>query len=372
VNRELLVSPDVALLEAMDRLTRGSAKIVFVVDTDDVLVGTLTDGDIRRAILAGHELSGSIRGAYNPDPACVRQGGYTPRELRQLFQERYVDVVPIVDAAHRVVDHVTWHEAFEEPPDAGDIAGVPVVIMAGGMGTRLQPFTHVLPKPLLPIDGKPVIDHIMDRFRAAGATEFCLTLNHKARILRAYLEDAPDPEGVTFVQEASPLGTAGPLRLLAGRFTAPVVVTNCDVLVSIDYRALLDFHAKSRCDLTLVASVRSFRLPYGTCDIAADGTLQGIEEKQELTRLVNTGLYVIDPGLFPGIPADRHYDMNTFIDDLKASGRRVAVFPVSAEAWVDVGQWDEYQQATRLLGRVADRAPGATPAARALLPRQKQ
>ena len=351
LDRKLLILPDLTLLQAMDALTKGSEKIVFVVDAEDVLLGTLTDGDIRRFILAGHQLSGAVREAFNRRPVFLRQGSYTPHEIRAMFQERAVDVIPIVDDRGRIVDHVSWHEAFEEPRnDLGNIAGVPIVIMAGGQGTRLQPFTHVLPKPLLPIDGKPVIDHIIERFRSAGASKFYLTVNHKAGILRAYLEDVHVEREITLVQEDAPLGTAGALRLLRGQFDRPVLVTNCDILVTTNFRDLVDFHLGSGCEMTLVASVRNFRLPYGACTIGDDGTLRAIEEKPEWTQLVNTGLYVVNPNLFDEIPAGRMYHMTTFIGDLMQSGRRIAVFPVSSEAWIDIGQWEEYRRATEIMG----------------------
>jgi len=351
VNADVLVQPTATLLQAMDALTKGNQKIVFVVDEDHVLLGTLTDGDIRRFILAGHSLTGSIEGAYNRRPVSVEQGTLTLPKLRALLQERTVDVVPIVDGTGRVVDCVTWHDIFEAPPrPADDIAHVPVVIMAGGFGTRMQPFTHVLPKPLVPIDGKPVIDHIIERFATAGAKSFYAMVHHKARILKAYLEDAHPDGSVRIVEEAHPRGTAGALRLLAGQVSGPVLVTNCDVLVGIRFRDLVDFHVKSGHTMTMVASVRTFQLPYGACTIGPHGTLEGIEEKPALTRLVNTGLYVIDAAAFADIPDHHVYHMNTFMSDLMASGRPVSVFPASSEAWVDVGQWDEYRRANRLLG----------------------
>lgn len=357
MNRKLLVSPDITLLQAMDALTKGEEKIVFVVDPDDVLLGTLTDGDVRRFILAGHPLSSSIREAFNPQPVFVRHGAYSPHELRALFQAHPVEVIPVVDAAGCVVDHLSWHGLLDEPVkrSSGAIDGVPVVIMAGGLGTRLQPFTHVLPKPLLPIDGKPVIDHIIERFRAVGASTFYVTVNHKARILRAYLDGTAD-NGITLIEEDAPLGTAGALRLLAGRFETPVLVTNCDVLLAVDYRELLDFHVTSGCAMTVVASVRSVRLPYGACDIGEDGTLRGIEEKPALTRLVSTGVYVMSPCVLDDIPPADTYSMITLIADVMRSGKRVAVFPVSAHAWADVGQWREYQRATRVIAHHEPRA----------------
>ncbi|HUE85926.1 MAG TPA: sugar phosphate nucleotidyltransferase, partial [Vicinamibacterales bacterium] len=155
------------------------------------------------------------------------------------------------------------------------------------------------------------------------------------------------------IQEDEPRGTAGALRMLAGHFTSPVFVTNCDVLLAINYRELLDFHAASGCVMTLAASLRNFRLPYGSCGIGPDGTLRDIEEKPELTRLVNTGLYAMNPGVFERIPADGPYNMTTLMTDLMETGDRVAVFPVSSEAWLDVGQWDEYRRATQLMTRGA-------------------
>jgi len=350
VIKDLLITPSATLLQAMDALTKGNRKIVFVVSDDQILLGTLTDGDIRRFILAGHELSGAIVGAHNQRPVTVEQGAFTRQALRALFQEHSVEVIPILDGSGRVVDCATWYEAFGTPSEpSDDIAGVPVVIMAGGFGTRMQPFTHVLPKPLVPIDGKPVIDHIIDRFGDAGAQSFTVMVHHKARILKAYLGDAYPAGRVEVVEEEHPLGTAGALRLLAGQVEGPAVVTNCDVLVDMRYRDLLDFHVQSGCGMTMVASVRTFQMPYGACTIGSDGTLERIEEKPETTRLVNTGLYVIDSSTFGDIPAGRAYDMNTFMSDLTASGRRVAVFPISADAWIDVGQWEEFHGASQRL-----------------------
>jgi len=334
----------------MDALTKGNARLVLVVDTDDRLLGTLSDGDLRRFVLAGNELSSSIQGAFNQNPTCVQVDSFSKQDLRRLFQEKSVTLIPVVDNEGRVVDHVSWEEAFEgDEKKAEDIRDVPIVIMAGGQGTRLKPFTHVLPKPLIPIDGKPIIEHIMDRFRDAGGTSFYVTVNHKARILRAYLENGDGARDIAFVEEEMALGTAGALRLLAGRFNEPAIVSNCDVLVAVNYRELMDFHVASGCSITMVASAQSYRVPYGACSINDDGTLRGIEEKPELAMLANTGLYIVNPSVFDRIPEDEVYHMTNLIADLMQGDDSVAVFPVSSEAWVDIGQWEEYRRAARLM-----------------------
>jgi NDP-sugar pyrophosphorylase family protein len=222
---------------------------------------------------------------------------------------------------------------------------VPVIIMAGGRGTRMEPFTKILPKPLVPVNEKPIIEHIIERFINVGCNEFHLTVNYKSRILKAYFEELQPDYGLHFVEEQEPLGTAGSLRFLDKQFDQPFFVTNCDIIIKADYRSLYDFHRKFGYDITLVASAKEYVIPYGTCELNSEGHLSHINEKPQYDFLINTGLYILNPDVLKLIPKNKFYHITHLIEDAKEQGKKVGVFPIDDDAWIDVGQWAEYRQA---------------------------
>jgi NDP-sugar pyrophosphorylase family protein len=224
---------------------------------------------------------------------------------------------------------------------------MPVVIMAGGKGSRLQPFTKILPKPLVPIHEKPIIEHIIERFLEFGCYDFHLTLNYKGRILKAYFEELEPDYQIHFVDEEEPLGTAGSLRFLLGEFTQPFFVTNCDIIVKTDYASLVEFHQMGGYDVTLVASAKEFVIPYGTCELNGDGYLSHINEKPKYDFLINTGLYVLNPDILNLIPENKFYHITHLIEDAINHGKKVGVYPVDDNAWIDIGQWSEYRKVVK-------------------------
>jgi NDP-sugar pyrophosphorylase family protein len=245
---------------------------------------------------------------------------------------------------------LTWAKVFKNGEKKKlQSLDVPVVIMAGGKGTRLEPFTYVLPKPLVPIHEKPVIEHLLESFTDVGVHEFIITLNYKARIMKAFFEELNPSYTVDFVVEQEPLGTAGSLKFLEGRFDLPFMVTNCDIIIKTDYLNLYKFHQKNNYDITLVASMKNYTIPYGTCELNADGHLEHINEKPEYDFLVNTGLYVLNSNVLELIPAGKFYHITHLIEDVKNSGKRVGVYPIADDAWIDVGQWAEYKKAVERL-----------------------
>lgn len=351
----LSIAADVTLREAMKQLDKTAEKCLFVVEGNGALLGALTDGDVRRAILAGRSLDGTIHDVYNAKPVMVHAVGAvdTAEERKQalsLMVSRKVEVVPVVDSGNQIVRYYTWTELSEgtaepkRPP-----LDVPVVVMAGGFGTRLEPFTKVLPKPLIPVRDKPIIEHIIDRFVDTGASEFWLTVNYKSRILKAYFEDRDPDYTVHFVDEPEPMGTAGSLRLLGDQIDDSFFVTNCDIIVDADYTKVLEYHRATNNLVTLVGSTIHYQIPYGTCILDDNGRLERIDEKPGYDFLVNTGMYVLDPKALGLIPSDDLFHMTHLIDKAIATGHPVGVFPVSEEAWIDVGQWQEYQKAASRL-----------------------
>jgi dTDP-glucose pyrophosphorylase len=353
--RSLQVMADVTIREAMVRLDQTAEKCLFIVDADEILVGTLTDGDVRRAILAGARLDEAIKCHFHLNPLKVIESpGEDPAriddQVLHIMKASRVEVVPVVNASGRLSRYVTWGDFFSEPSrEVRPPLDVPVVIMAGGYGTRLEPFTKVLPKPLIPVHDKPIIEHIIDRFVEHGADDFRLTVNYKSRIIKAYFEDQHPSYRLSFIDEVEPMGTAGSLQYLAADVSGAVFVTNCDVIINADYRRILAHHREHGHAVTLVGSAVHYEIPYGTCVLNDSGSLASIHEKPSYDFLVNTGMYVLDTETLSIIPARGTYHMTQLIGDVIKAGRTVGVFPISEDAWIDVGQWKEYERATERL-----------------------
>ena len=351
---ELCVPPELGLIDAMKRLDETGYRVLLVVDDKRRLLGVLTDGDLRRYILRTGQLDGRLQDAYNPHPIFLTQANFSEARAKRVLLEHHIDVLPIVDDMGRVVDIVTWADLFgrdvprEVPPE--ERIHIPVVIMAGGRGTRLQPFTHVLPKPLIPVGEKPIVEHIMDHFHRYGVEQFYLTLNYKGEMIEAYFRGRRDlPYRVEFVWEEDFWGTAGSLKLLEDRIQDDFIVSNCDVIVRAHYGHVLRHHRERRAALTSLTSIQHHRIPYGVVHIREGGEITGLEEKPEYTFPINTGVYVINPRALAYIPERQAFDMTDLINALLRARQRVLAYPVSERDFVDVGQWDAYREAARKL-----------------------
>lgn len=349
--KDLTIHPDATIKEAMETLDKTAEKVLLVVDENQVFIGSLTDGDIRRYILKGHNLAtGTIRDAYNKDPICLFQEELDPERIRELLRESRIDLIPVLDQHRRVVDFITWEKAFgNNRKSESQKLDVPVVIMAGGIGTRLKPFTKVLPKPLIPVGGKPVIDHIIDRFRAYGVSKFYVTIHHMSRILCAYFEEKSPDYSIDFAKEDEPRGTASSLKLLIDRLRKPFFVSNCDTIIEADYADIYRFHTQNNYDITLVASTKQFNIPYGICKLNSGGSLKRIQERPKYSFLVNTGLYVLNPNVTDLIPDNKLFHITHLMDKVRENNGIVGVYPVSENAWIDVGQWAEYRKALKMM-----------------------
>jgi dTDP-glucose pyrophosphorylase len=346
----LLVRSRTSVLDAMRQLEDTAHKILMVVDDDEQLLGSLTDGDIRRWILAEGDLQEAVERVCNRTPFQVGPD-YDIALVRRTMVEKKIDCIPVVNGARQVVDLLFWDDVFEgegrtRPARRLD---VPAVIMAGGKGTRLDPFTQILPKPLIPLGEKTVIEHIIDHFLKFGVSRFILSVNEKAKIIKSYFEELGPSYAISYVEEDQPLGTAGSLRYLRGVLDRTLIVTNCDVIIDADYGELVDFHHVNSNDITIVGSLKNYHIPYGICEIANGGSLERITEKPEYNFLVNTGMYVLGAQTLGLIPEGVVFHMTDLIGCVQKSGGKVAVFPVSDKAWIDTGEWAEYRKALREL-----------------------
>tara|TARA_B100000029_G_scaffold516583_1_gene631435 strand:- start:1016 stop:2053 length:1038 start_codon:yes stop_codon:yes gene_type:complete len=345
-----MVKTDITIRQAMKKLNETGQKCLVLTNEENILAGTLSDGDLRKAILQGFAVDDSVEGIYQTKPTALVEGKYDIAKAKKLFTKNKFDLIPIVNEKGKLVDLLFWENVFKKKKNVnkGQLE-TPVVIMAGGRGTRLEPFTKVLPKPLVPIHDKPVIEHIIDRFTEVGVNEFILTINYKARIMKAFFEELQPEFSVDFLEEKEPLGTAGSLKFLNGKFKEPFLVTNSDIIINSDYPDLYDFHKENNYDITLVASMKNYTIPYGTCELNKKGHLKNINEKPEYNFLVNTGLYVMNPDVLDLIPSKRVYHITHLIEEAKKRGRKVGVYPIDDDAWIDIGEWAEYQKAVERL-----------------------
>lgn len=343
--QKLIIPRQMPLKEALRKLDEGSEKILFVADDGNKLFGALTDGDTRRWILASGDLSAPVEKVCNPNPVW-RTADYDVDELKKLMLERNLIAIPILNDKHEIQDFISWDEIFsEEAKPKKSRIDVPVVVMAGGKGTRLDPFTKILPKPLIPIGDKPIISHIIDRFREYQINDFYVSVNHKARIIKAYFEEISVPYNISYILEDKPLGTAGALKYLEGKLNGNFFISNCDIIVEAEYDKILAHHLNTGVDITMVASLKHYAIPYGVCDLDAQGNLERIREKPGFDFLVNTGMYVMNARALAYIPKDEFFHMTDLMEAVKNNGGAVGVFPVSDKAWIDVGEWSEYKEA---------------------------
>ena len=348
--KNLIVDKNISIIKAMKKLNESGQKGLIIVEDENLLMGTLTDGDIRKAILNGANISNSIDLIYNRKPTFLVEGAFSLEDVKKIFLERKFDLIPVVDKKGKHVDTLFWEKIFKKNRNKSkEKINVSVVIMAGGKGSRLAPFTNILPKPLVPVHNKPIIEHIIDRFYEFGCNNFYMTVNYKARILKAYFDELQPDYNMSFVDESEPLGTAGCLRLLNGKFDEPFFVSNCDIIVKTNYQKIYDFHQKGGFDVTLVASAKEYIIPYGTCELNSNGHLSHINEKPQYNFLINTGLYILNPDILPFIPKNKFYHITHLIEEVKNRGKKVGVYPVDDEAWIDVGEWAEFKKATEKL-----------------------
>ena len=348
--KNITVEPDITIRQAMKEIGKSGKRCLVIVDSKNNLLGTLSDGDLRKAILNGASTSDCVQNVYQSKPTVLVNGRYEVDDVRRLFKKERFDIIPVVDDHGKLIDVLFFDTILNnEKKKQKEIVNVQVVIMAGGKGTRLEPFTKVLPKPLVPIHEKPIIEHIIERFTDIACSDFYLTVNYKGKILKAYFEELQPEYKISFVNENKPLGTAGSLQYLKGKFDKPFFVTNCDIIIKADYRSLYEFHQKGGYDITLVASAKEYVIPYGTCELNDEGHLSHTNEKPKYDFLINTGLYVLNPDVLCQIPIDKYYHITHLIEDVKNEGKKVGIYPIHDDDWIDVGQWAEYKKALEKL-----------------------
>lgn len=348
--RELSIEKSRHLIHALQQMDETGRKLLVVTDSGGYH-GIISAGDIQRGIIADHPLDTPVETLMGARAVRVARAGDPFDAIRQMMMNFRTEFMPVLDGQGELVDVHFWDDVFGDAEIRRTPVDLPVVIMAGGKGTRLRPFSNILPKALFPIGERTILEEIMERFRVHGCEDFWLSVNHKADFIQNYVEQLEDPpRSVEYLREDRPLGTAGSLSLLRGNVTSTFFVTNCDILVDADYAEIVDYHREHENAVTLIGALKEIRIPYGTVESGEGGLLTAFREKPNLNYLINTGFYLLEPGVLDEIPVDVFYDMTQLVEDVRANDGRVGVFPVSEKSWRDIGEWQEYERTIRLAG----------------------
>jgi dTDP-glucose pyrophosphorylase len=336
-----LVAPSASVRDALETITKNSHQAVMVVDDVGRLAGIVTDGDIRRGLLRGVPLDGRVSDVMNARPMTAPPG-IARDEALALMQRRHLRHLPLVETESRLLIDVLLLDDLLRPASLPNVA----VLMAGGYGTRLRPLTESVPKPLLSVGGKPLLEILVERLRAAGVQEIFFTVHYKSEMIETHFGDgARLGVRIRYIREEVPLGTAGGLSQLPEPLTVPFLLVNGDILTKCDFRAMLDFHRRYRADLTVGTVPHTVEVPYGVLEVEGE-QLSTISEKPRLDFLINSGIYVIEPAALTLIPRGQPFDAPELIPLLKKAGRTVVAFPIR-EYWLDVGRLTDFTQANR-------------------------
>lgn len=329
------------IINAMKKMDKEGVKLLFVFENDRFL-GILTIGDIQRAIIRNVDMNAMVLSILDKNKIYAKVSESLDVIKKKMYELR-AECMPLVDEANNLLDVYFWNDMFDGKKEGRlDKIDVPVVIMAGGLGTRLKPITNVIPKPLIPINEKTILETIIDQFEKIGCSKYYLSVNYKSEIIEYYLAHLDKNHDITFLKEDKPLGTIGSVSLLKGKIDKPFFVSNCDIIVDQDYRDVFDYHVNNKNDITIVTAIKSFHIPYGVIETGENGLMKGISEKPDMSYMINTGVYILEPQLINEIPENTFYHITDLIEKVRKNGGRVGCFPVSEKSWTDIGDWNEY------------------------------
>ena len=346
---KISISDTSTILEALKCMDK-TYKRLLLVFKDNVFLSLLSIGDIQRAIINGVNLDTSISKILRDNIRLAKKEN-TFDEIKALMLKWRAECMPIVDSDGNLIDVYFWEDVFgeEEKIQKANLE-LPVVIMAGGKGTRMRPLTNVIPKPLIPIGKNTIIEEIMNRFVEVGCNDFQISVNYKAETIKHYFKELNNKHyKLGYFQEEKPLGTAGSLFLIKDKITTTFFVSNCDIIIDEDYSEILKYHQENKNELTIVSALKHYPIAYGTIETSNGGVLTKLIEKPDLTFQINTGMYILEPHLLKEIPENTFFHITHLIENIQKRKGKVGVFPISEGSWKDIGEWDEYLELVQKL-----------------------
>lgn len=337
-----IVNHDLSIIDALGKLDSCAKKILFICNEKKQLVAAITDGDVRRWILKNGDLSASVDKIANFNPKYIFDADII--KAKNYMLKNSISALPVLNADKTIKTIVFWTDNDIDLKIKNKI-NLPVVIMAGGKGTRLYPYTKILPKPLIPIGNIPIIERIIEQFVKAGCLDFFVIVNYKKDMIKAYFNEVKNKKyRITFVDEDTPLGTGGGLKLLEGYLQTDFILTNCDILIKTDFKDIIDEHNNKNQSVTMICSAKKFTIPYGIIELDENEHIINMKEKPVLSFLTNTGCYVVDDSVFKYIGRDENIGFPDVIKRMKNDNKIVGIYPIHEDAWLDMGQFDELER----------------------------
>ena len=336
----LIIQQSNTIIDGFKKMDAEHTKMLLLYNNNK-FINLVTIGDLQRALLKGQGTEELLENIIIGD----KQLAYTNEsedEIQEKLNRIRSEYIPVLNDKHEIVKIVYWKSKAQKEKKKTDLNNIPVVIMAGGQGTRLRPITNVIPKALVPIGEKPIIESIMDRFNACGSKQFLLSVNYKWEVIRDYFNNFKHSFEIEYFQEEKPLGTAGSLSLMRDKLTSTFFISNCDIVIEDEYEHILKYHKENKNIITIVACLKNYSIPYGIMTRTEDGLLDEMKEKPNDTYLINTGMYILEPEVLDMVPNDTFFHITELIDKVKKSEKRVGIFPVSEGSWKDIGEWPEY------------------------------
>lgn len=336
--KDFIVSEEDTIIEVM-RVIDINAKGIAFVGKEGCLLAVVTDGDIRRYILRNGDLNVSIKNIANYKPKYLIKDENI--DYIEYMKNHCITALPIVNKKKKIL---SIHFLYDKHTLRATNINIPVVIMAGGKGSRLHPYTQILPKPLIPIGEKTIMELIMEHFEAYGCNHFDIIVNYKKNFIKSFFIDNEIKRDIDFIEESEFLGTGGGLKLLEGRYQDTFFVTNCDILIEEDYSEIIKYHKEESNIITMVSAMKNVTIPYGTIEVSEDGQVVKLSEKPNFNFLTNTGLYVLEPRFLDIIPNNTFIHITDIIQLCIDAGEKVGIYPISENAWMDMGQLEELEK----------------------------
>lgn len=346
MQKKYIVNTQISVKSAIEKMVQERIKAVVVVDDEGAVAGLFSNGDMRNFFLRGGSLSANICEAMNHNPKLF----YSENEVNEERKTLKRVIYPMVDSCRRVIGILDYENTDPDGKVNDALADIPLVIMAGGKGTRLYPYTKILPKPLIPIGDVTITERIIHSFQRYGCNDVVMILNHKANMIKAYMSELDKNYSVEFVEEEEFLGTAGGLKLIRDKVHTTFFLSNCDILVDADLECIFKTHKSKGNKITFVCSMKDVVIPYGVVETNQEGVITQIKEKPGFSFLVNTGLYMIEPEVIDDIEEGEFIHLPDLAQRYLDRGEKVGVFPISDKAWMDMGQFNEMENMMKNLG----------------------
>ena len=347
--RSIFIKHNATILQSLKKLGNSGNKCLIVTDDKKKFLGTITDGDIRRDILKNKNFSKTIENIYNKKSKFMYSNNFSSKKAKELLTKFKIPILPVIDKKRNPKKYFTLFDFYSIKKDMNRERSNPILIMAGGEGKRLLPFTSFLPKPLIPIKNKPAVVHIMNLFKSKNFSKFIFSINYNDKVLKSYLNELSNIYNISLIQENTRLGSAGALKKLQN-IKDDLFIVNCDTIFNFNVLQLLSFHRENNNEITLVAAVKKFDVPFGVCNIdEKKGILKNMIEKPSKNYVVNTGLYVCKPSLLKKLPNKTKFGMDLVIRSLLNKNKKIGIYPINEKDWQDTGSWTSYFESMKRL-----------------------